>query len=285
MESEVGAHLFVRVKGRLQPTAAAQRLLPHVQRAIGHLDYARQVAYAITTAASDRLTIAVGAPVLPAIAPGVRAFQSEHGAVHLDIRTETTTTILELVSNHEADFGLSASPMQNADARVVQKCRSEVVSESEMVVILPRQHRLAARPVIRPLDLREEPIIALPSETPNMLHARAAFQQAQVPMTVRATVANSIGVSALVREGLGVGLINPLQTASGLFSDLVTRPFRPRVLLQTLAYYSRFRPLSAPAAALADCLTQALRAAVPAPCDDDAEPPERPDGGRSRRMS
>lgn len=53
-----------------------------------------------------------------------------------------------------------------------------------------------------------------------------------------------------MREQVGIALINPLLLASGIFSDIVLRPFRPRIVLWTEVYYSALRPLSPEATAL-----------------------------------
>jgi DNA-binding transcriptional LysR family regulator len=131
-----------------------------------------------------------------------------------------------------------------------------LVAENEMVVVMPKNHRLASRPVIRPTDLRTTSVVSLPDDSPNMLHVRAAFQQAQVALDIRTVVGNSIGVCALVRQNIGVGFINPLQLSTGLFPDLVALPFRPRVVLRTLMYFSAYEPLSPAAAALAQCIKE-----------------------------
>ena len=57
-------------------------------------------------------------------------------------------------------------------------------------------------------------------------------------MRVYATVGNSIAVCALVNEGVGVGLVHPLQISTGIFPDLVARPFRPKLALRTMLYQS-----------------------------------------------
>lgn len=257
LESELGIRLFTRVKGRLQPTQDAFELMPYVQRAVSQLDIAKEIAYGLKSGNTGQVTIAAGAPALTSLVPkAIRRFQDQHPGVKVAIRTETTANVINLVSNHEADLGISVSPLQSTDSRLVQKCRSQLLIEEEMIVVMPKGHRLAKQSVVRPADLREEAIVSLPDDSPNMLHAKAAFQQARVALEISASVTNSIGVCALVRENIGLGFINPLQLSSDLFPDLVGRPFRPHVVLRTLMYFSAFQPLTPPAQALADCFSE-----------------------------
>lgn len=254
LEDELGVRLFARVKGRLQPTRHAHELMPYVQRAIGQLDTAKEIAYALRSSRSGQVTLAAGAPVLTSIVPrAVRRFHDSHPRVRIEIRAETTPNVLALVSNHEVDLGISVSPPQSTDARIVQKCRTRLLADDEMVVVMPRTHRLARHGSVRAADLRDTGIVSLPDDSSNMIHVRAAFQQAGIPFDITATVGNSIGVCALVRENIGVGFINPLQLSTDLFADLTTRPFRPRVSLRTMMYVSSFQPLTPFAAALAEC--------------------------------
>lgn len=265
LEEESGAPLFNRVKGRLRPTAHAKELLPYAQRALGQLDIARRIAYSLKSGSTTQVTLAASAPFLTSIVPAaIERLCKELGDVRIEVRTETTSNVLALVSNHDVDIGLSMAPMQTTDARTIEKCRAQQISDSEMVVVLRADHPLASRSTIRPTDLRDVPVVGLPDDSPNMLHLRAAFQQAHVAVRIPVVVANSIGVCALVQQNVGVGFINPLQLAGDLFPDLVARPFRPRVSLRTFIYSSAYQPLTPAAALLAKHVREVVRGIVAA---------------------
>jgi len=250
LERETGVALFARVSGRLQPTEAAQRLLPYVQRALGQLDAAKRVAYELGNS-GERLVIAAGAPALMSLVPlAVEALRRVRPELTVEIRAETTPNVITLVSNHEADIGIATTPAQSIDARIVQKCETRQICEHPLVVVLPGDHRLAGRAAIRTSDLAGETIIGLPEDSPTTVLVQAAFDEAGLALRLPLVVGNSVGVCALVRQGLGVGLINPLQLSLGLFPDIIARPFRPRIPLRTCVYQSSFKPLSPPAAEL-----------------------------------
>lgn len=265
LERETGVLLFVRVKGRLRPTPAAEQLLPYAQRTLGPLNAARRVASSLRGGLAGQVVLAAAAPPLVSLIPlAVQRFAISHPSVKVEIRGESSTKVAELVSNHEADIGISATPVQAVDARFLQKCQTRRICEHELVIVCPKKHRLARWTFVRPADLRDESIIALPDDSPTMVLVGAAFQQANVPMKSSVIANNSIGVCALVREGLGIGLINPMQLAHTMFPDLVARPFRPRTMLRTFVYFSSYQPLSHPASELVKCIERAAKEYVTA---------------------
>src|SRR3954467_12997961 len=116
LERETGVPLFTRVNGRLRATEAAQRLLPYVQRAMGQLDAAKRAAYGLGDSAG-RLVIAAGAPALVSLVPlAIERLRAAHPELLIEVRTETTPSVITLVSNHEADIGIATTPAQNVDA-------------------------------------------------------------------------------------------------------------------------------------------------------------------------
>jgi DNA-binding transcriptional LysR family regulator len=260
LEGESGVSLFTRVHGRLRPTTHARELLPYAQRALGQLEVARRIAQELQHGSTPHISLASAAPFLTSIVPiAVRQLQRECPNVQVEIRSETTTNVLALVSNHDVDIGLSVTPLQTTDARTIQKCRAQQICENDMMVVLPASHPLANRSTIRPADLCDVPVIGLPEASPNMLLLRAAFQRANIAIRIPVIVANSIGVCAVVQHNVGIGFINPLQLTGQLFPDLVMRPFRPRVSLRTFIYSSAYQQLSQPASLLVKHLREAVR--------------------------
>jgi DNA-binding transcriptional LysR family regulator len=259
LERETGVPLFVRVNGRLQATRQAHQLLPSVQRAIGQLDAAKRTAYGLAGTAGE-LVLACGAPALASLVPvAVQRLRRAHPQIHLDIRAETTPNVITLVSNHEAEIGISTTAEQSVDARIVQKCEVRPICEHALVAVLPETHRLASRSTIRAVDLRDETIIALPDGSPTTVLVQATFEEANIAAHPPITVGNSVGVCSLVRQGVGIGLINPLQLAQAMFPGIVARPFRPRILLRTCLYFSTFQPLSPLATEMATYLEAAAK--------------------------
>jgi len=100
-------------------------------------------------------------------------------------------------------------------------------------------------------------VLALLEASPTSLLVRAALQEAGIPIPKRIVASTSLGVCAVIQQNVGVGLINPLLLSTGIFPDIVTRPFRPRITLRTEVYHSSIRPLTPPARALGEAIEAA----------------------------
>ena len=233
LERETGVALFDRSGGRLRPTAAARQWLPHANRA-----------------AQRRVTIAAHAPPLIAIVPqAVSRLRLEMPDVEVDLRVETPHDTLELVAHQEIDVGVTNQPLPQS-ASNLELCERRTISEDLLMAALPPGHRLAGRALVRPDDLQGETLIALPDDSPTTILVEATLNESGVRVRAPVLARNSLAACALVREQVGIALINPLLLAGGIFSDIVLRPFRPRIVLWTEVYYSALRPLSPEAAAL-----------------------------------
>lgn len=244
IERETGVSLFVRESGRLKPTPAAKLLLPHANRATQQLDSALGFAYALGTPPRRRLSVAVHAPPLIAIVSrAIQRFRAQSPGVEIELQIASPRDVLRMVSQQEIDVGVTNQVLAQP-GRALDMCERRTVSEDLLVAALPPRHPLAGRSVIRPEDLSDEPVIALPDDSPTTILVEAAFREQHVALRPPIVAADSLGVCALVQQGVGIGLINPLLLADGIFPGIETRAFRPRIALLTEVYYSSIRPLS-----------------------------------------
>lgn len=240
LERETGIKLFRLANGRLTPTADAERLLPFAQRAVDHLDRAREVAIALRGGDIGRIVIGAAGPALVSLLPAAIAqFHAQWPEIKVEMQIDSTHNLLEKVAGNEVDLGVGTPLMRDMDARLMQLCNIEDLCETWLVAVLPKKHRLARNPTIRPQDLARETLIGLPLDSATTHLIGAVFQQAGIAYAPPITAANAIGVCSLVQQGVGVGLLNPLALAQDIFPGLVARPFRPRVLLRTCIYSSK----------------------------------------------
>ncbi|OWQ84066.1 hypothetical protein CDN98_21325 [Roseateles terrae] len=156
---------------------------------------------------------------------------------------------------------------------------SEILAELDEVAVLPAHHPLAARPVLEPRDFEGQAFVSLAAADPYRRQFDAIFSEANVERRMQIETHSAMAVCALVQQGLGIALVNPLTAwacasqateagtpspASGRHSagaaltgaaGLVVRrfsipvPFRIQVL----------RPLHRPRQALADDFIAAVR--------------------------
>jgi DNA-binding transcriptional LysR family regulator len=234
LEQETSLSLFRLVNGRLALTVDGDRLLPFAQRAADHLERARHAAAELRGGDTGQLVIGTAGPALVSILPvAVERYRSERPDMRIEIRILSTYDLINGAAGNEIDLGVGTPPVRDIDARVVQLCTVSDICETTMVAALPPGHRLAGRPFVRPADLANETMIGLPDDSTTTHLVMAMCQQAGVTLSVPIVAANAVGVLSLVQQGIGLGLVNPLMLAGGLFPDIVTRPFRPRTVLRT----------------------------------------------------
>jgi len=255
IESEVGSVLFERVGGRFQPTIAAKRLLPYVQRALQHLQKTQDMASRLRSDLNGQMVVAVCGPALVSILPvAIKKFRTFYGDVRIDIDIESSRGIIEKVSGNMADVGIGLAPTQDVDGRTLDMCNLQDIIRSPITAVIPVGHRLAKASVIKPADLIGETLIGLwdISATTDLLNT--VFLQEGVEPHIPITAANAIGVCSLVQEGVGIGLVNPLMLARGIYPGIVARPLRPRVTVRTCLYTSKLTPMSPPVKKFVDIL-------------------------------
>jgi DNA-binding transcriptional LysR family regulator len=159
----------------------------------------------------------------------------------IDLRIDRTTSLIDKVVSGAVDIGVATPPVREIDGRVLRLCDVQDISTNELCAVLPVDHPLASRKVVRPADLRDEPLIGLPEGSATTRLVAATFQQARVLPQVVATVENAVGALALVQQKVGIGLVNPIALAGGGFPDVVARMFRPRIVLRTCVYRAKAR--------------------------------------------
>ncbi len=263
LERESGLPLFVNRGGRLAATPEARRLVPFAQSAVDHLARARRAAARLRGGETGWIVVGVAGPALAWIVPAAIArFRAAWPEVRVDLRIDRTAGLIARLVSGEVDIGIGTPPVRDIDAREIELCDVVDLCETVLCAAVPAGHRLAERAVLRPADLAGEPLIGLPETSATTRLVAALFQQARIEPQVAVVVENALGALALVRQGVGLALVNPLALAGGAGDGVVARMFRPRVELRTCLYTSRARTPTAALAGFAEALGEAAREAA-----------------------
>lgn len=260
LERESGLKLFRHANGRLIPTFEAERLMPFAQRAVDQLDRARQITLELRGGEIGRIVVGTAGPAQVSLLPAAIAdFHARWPEIRIQMQIESTHALLEKVASNEVDIGVGTPLVRDIDPRIMQLCTVQDLSETWLVAMVPKKHKLARASVIEPKDLSAETVIGLPADSATTHLVSAAFQQSGVAYNTPIVAANAVGVCSLVQQGVGIGLMNPLMLAQDIFSGIEARPFRPRIMLRTCIYYSKLHPPSPPVARLIESLSHAAK--------------------------
>lgn len=218
LESLLGYALFERVQGRLRPNARALALWDEVQRSWQGLE--RVVDRAVALGRSDPVQLSV--LCLPALAhallPGATArLMQAHPQARLSVTPQEPPLLEEWMSAQRFDLGLceqtSAPP----------GTRAEVLLTLDEVAVLPAGHPLSRQPVLQLGDFANAFFVSLSAEDPYRRLIDAHFAQAGVARTLRVETHSAATVCAMVQQGLGLAIVNPLTALAAASDRLVVR--------------------------------------------------------------
>ncbi len=227
LEARLGRALLAREGGRLLPT-------PEALAVDAELDLLFAVLARIEEpgrrAPDPTVPLRIAAP--PSLAhrflPGpVADFARRHPGQQITIDVLSSDVLVTQVAEGRVDIAITDTEPGHAGVRV------EPFRESRVVCLMRAEDPLAARAVIVPADLDGRAFIAQTRRHSARVAKDRALAAAGVRPRVTIETATVVSAAELVREGLGVALINPFPTALRLDASLVTRPFEPAITLTT----------------------------------------------------
>ena len=253
MEQRLGYALFERGGSRLKPTAAALALFDGVQRHYQGLAQVQAQARALGRAEAQPFELLAQPALAHALVPGALAACGEATEASVSITPAESPVLEAWMSEQRFDLALT----ERADAP--SGCRAEVLADLDEVAVLPAGHALAARARLALSDFAAQPFVSLADDDPYRAQIDALFAQAGVDRRMRLQTHSAVAVCALVAQGLGVAIVNPLTAAACAGSALVVRPLAARIPFQVTLLTPLHRPVHRLAAPLAAALRAQLR--------------------------
>ncbi len=240
LEHQVGFKLFLRSKGvALTVTPEADIFFHEVERSFAGIAVLKRAAADIRNTSTGTLRIAA----LPALAvsflPAVIAkFRERHPGVSIQLQTRSSSTVRQWMANQQFDVGLATPSRELAGITMSPflKCAGACV--------LPPGHRLSNNEAIKPVDLRGEPFISLALEDRTRHRIDRVFEDAGVDRDMVIETQYAMTICALVLQGLGCSILNPVTAADYVSHGLVVRPFKPDVAFDYMLFTPRLRPVS-----------------------------------------
>lgn len=252
LEQLLGYALFERQRGRLRATARGLALFDEVQRSYQGLDRIRSRAAQLGRDEQVQLAVLCLPALSHALLPAACAdFLAAHPAAQLSITPQESPLLEEWMGAQRFDLGLSEQQAHNAEGTQ----RVPVLTLDE-VCVLPAGHPLLARQVLQPSDFEGQDFISLSAEDPYRLQLDALFAEAGVQRRLRVETHSAVAVCAMVQQGLGLAIVNPLTALALAGPGLQLRRFSVSVPFQVSALLPMYRP----AQPLAQSFLQALQA-------------------------
>ena len=199
-EDRLATRLFQRRHRRLLLTPAGERLLVSARRVLAEAVSAEQSARG--SGPEDLLRIASGCYTAYGWLPAVlRRFRQVQPAIEVRIVLEATRRPLEALLRGELDLGLTSDEVAHP------RLHGSPVLEDELVLLVPGDHALAARPFIAADDLTPETLLTYDAPRDELDIFRRVLWPAGVEPARVLRVPITEAIVELVRGGQGIGVL------------------------------------------------------------------------------
>jgi len=178
---------------------------------------------------------------LPALAhallPGAAArLMQAHTEARLSVTPQESPLLEEWMSAQRFDLGLCEQTTAPPGTR------AEVLLTLDEVAVLPAHHALAHQPVLQLGDFAGEFFVSLSADDPYRRLIDARFSEAGVERTLRVETHSAAAVCAMVEQGLGIAIVNPVTALAAASERLVLRRLAFSIPFSVTALLPLYRP-------------------------------------------
>ncbi|AWN55836.1 LysR family transcriptional regulator [Methylobacterium sp. 17Sr1-1] len=202
MEQALGCQLLTREPRGMRPTPAGETLLHHTRRMLAS---AEQIALELAEHAKGVRGIVRMLANLSAIVQflpeDLRAFLARHGAIKIDLEERPSGGVIRGVAEGAAEIGICSGSVAALDLR------SHLYRRDRLVLVMRKEHPLAARPSIAFAEALGYDFIGLHAQSSIYDSVRAEAQRTGRPLRLRVHVPGFDAVCRMVQADMGLGVI------------------------------------------------------------------------------
>jgi len=225
LETALGVRLFERSTRRVQITAAGREFAAVAERMLNDLGITVQSVREVAEERRGLVVISSVMSVAGGLLPGIVAsYRADRPGVEIHIREGVHAAVLEDVRSGVADFGIGYVD------ELPDFAAGTALSRETFCVVMPARHKLAARRGLSLSELRDEPMVGLPTEARTRRTIDAAAATSGVPLRQAVVVSQFATLMALVGAGVGIAIVPKGATHGPLARGLRSVPLvEPRL--------------------------------------------------------
>lgn len=252
-ESLLGYPLFQRTNGRLVATDDAHTLFEEVREIQERVYGLREASRNLRRGGGATLRVsALPSLALDALPTAVAGFLKSHANVKFDLQTVHHDDLLRKLYERETDVAIAfevppATPLGH-----------QWLGEGELVVLYREEDMPDAPPRLELAALQGRPFISLASSGPIGTLFSQELERREVVLDEVVSARTFYIATALVRQGVGLTVVDSFTAQAAMAPGLATRPLKPRVTFDVHAMYL----LNRPPTALATDFLKALGAVI-----------------------
>ena len=239
VEQKLGVALFERIKGRLHPTPEAHHLFSEITMVYDGIQRINETVEDIIENRIGHLRI-VCSPSLGQnfIPKAISLFNQELPEAKVILYTMVPEHLLKSLSIQQAEVGVAFFHEQHPNLHF------KTLFENRLLVALPSGHPLAAQECLSLKDIVEYPMISYSSTVPLGHVIRRFYAAHQVSVFPKIEVQQIHVACALVREGLGIAIVDEVTANGSNWPNIVFRKLENATELPISIVYNKYEPLS-----------------------------------------
>lgn len=256
-ENRLRYRLFERVKGRLHPTPEARRLFAEAEEIFGRVSRFNELAGALGAGAAGAVSLVSSPSFSEWLIPhAIQKFRERHPDTPIRYRPLAFDALLPHLLLGQADFGIASMPPP-VNANIV----SEEIGQGWLGCAVPRGHPLTKRSHVRAEDLQGHLLIGYGADTPFGRLASRFLHSGPVPVQPQIEIRSTPEALALVRQGVGVALIESFGYHPNFRKDFILLPTEPALGHAIHLLHPASSPLSSPTKRFATVIKALIRQA------------------------
>jgi DNA-binding transcriptional LysR family regulator len=229
VEDVLGIKLFDRSTRSVQITAAGKEFVAVAARIQNDLKITLLSMRELSDQRRGQIIISSIMSVANGKLPGlVSAYRLDHPGIELHVRDGVHGTVIEDVRSGAADFGITYLD------DLPDPFLSVKVGREAFTVVLPKDHELASEKNLSLSDLKDAPLVSLPSDSRTRRVIDGAASSAGITLNHVVIVSQFATMLGFVRAGIGLAIAPKSGVASFLGKELTAVPIRGRPLARDL---------------------------------------------------
>jgi LysR family hydrogen peroxide-inducible transcriptional activator len=238
LEQELGERLFDRLRRTARLTPQGEAFVRHAVHILEEVDAAAREASESRSLLRGVLSVGVLPTIAPYLLPRLLSrFEKEHPGIEVLIHEDMTANLVKQLFAFEIDFAVVSEPLHD------RRLAAGLLQTEELLLALPRRHRLVRKRSISISDLEKERFIVMKEGhclgdqvldfcSRRDLRANVGFRSAQLET-----------IQALVQAGIGLSLIPSMAAKPGRRDRPEYRSLpSPRPVRRIVAAWPRQRP-------------------------------------------
>lgn len=206
LEEYFNTRLFDRTHNRISLTEAGDRVYHFADRIFELYAEMENAVREMTGEISGSLTIGASTTIAEYMLPALLGdFRNQYPDVSIHLKVANTDGIVSMVENNTIDLGVVEAPVSNKNL-VVDKCRID-----RLVAIVPPNHELAQKKVVKMEDLLEHPFICREegSGTREVIAAQICkSDECRQSMQIAMELGSPEAVKGAVEAGMGISVVS-----------------------------------------------------------------------------